>query len=199
MTAGAQAPSERTRLRRHPERGLHDQATVHAVLDEGLVAHVGILTDHGPVVLPMAYARVDATLYLHGAAGNALLRGAEESPVCATVTLLDGLVLARSAFHHSLNYRSVVVYGKGRRVADEAEQGMALAAIVDHVAPGRSSEARPPNAAELRSTRVLALDLGEASAKVREGPPIDDEADAAWPAWSGTIPLSLVRGTPLEA
>ena len=108
-------------------------------------------------------------------------------------------MLARSAFHHSLNYRSVVVYGKGRRVADEAEQGMALAAIVDHVAPGRSSEARPPNAAELRSTRVLALDLGEASAKVREGPPIDDEADAAWPAWSGTIPLSLVRGTPLEA
>ena len=174
-------------------------ATVHAVLDEGLVAHVGILTDHGPVVLPMAYARVGGTMYLHGAAGNALLRAAEDAPVCATVTLLEGLVLARSAFHHSLNYRSVVVYARGRRVADGAERGLALAAIVDHVAPGRSSVARPPDAAELRSTRVLALDLAEASAKVRAGPPIDDEADADWPAWSGTIPLALVRGSPIEA
>ena len=199
MTVDAQPPSERTRLRRHPERGDHDQATVHAVLDEGLVAHVGILTDHGPVVLPMAYARVDGTLYLHGAAGNALLRGAEDAPVCATVTLLDGLVLARSAFHHSLNYRSAVVFGTGRRVTDEAEHRLALAAIVDHVAPGRSAEARPPSASELRSTRVLALDLTEASAKARSGPPIDDDADAAWPAWSGTIPLTLVRGTPVEA
>jgi len=198
-TEGEGPPSERTRLRRHPERGGYDRASVHAVLDEGLVAHVGILTDHGPVVLPMAYARVATTLYLHGAAGNALLRAAKDAPVCATVTLLDGLVLARSAFHHSLNYRSVVVFGTGRRVADEAEHRLALAAIVDHVAPGRSGEARPSSASELRATRVLALDLAEASAKARSGPPVDDDADAAWPAWSGTIPLTLVRGTPVEA
>ncbi len=196
---GESPPTGRTRLRRHPERGVYDQATVHAILDEGLVAHVGILSDQGPVVLPMAYARVASTLYLHGAAGNALLRAAEDAPVCATVTLLDGLVLARSAFHHSLNYRSVVVYGTGRRVGDEDEHRLALAAIVDHVAAGRSAEARPPSASELRSTRVLALDLAEASAKTRSGPPVDDEADATWPAWSGTIPLTLVRGTPVEA
>ncbi len=192
-------PSERTRLRRHPERGRYDEATVHAVLDEGLVAHVGVVTDRGPLVLPMAYGRVGGTLYLHGAAGNALLRAAEDGPVCATVTLLDGLVLARSAFHHSMNFRAVVVFGTARRVIDEGEQRLALDAIVDKVAPGRAAEARPPTPAELRSTRVLALDLAEASAKVRTGPPVDDAADAGWPAWSGTIALTLVRGTALEA
>ena len=199
LPGGAHPPSERTRLRRHAERGGYDPATVHAVLDEGVVAHVGITTDHGPVVLPMAYARVAGTLYLHGAAGNALLRAAEDAPVCATVTLLDGLVLAKSAFHHSLNYRSVVVFGVGCRVEDEDERLLALAAIVDHVSSGRSAEARPPSASELRSTRVLALDLSEASAKVRSGPPLDDDADAGWPCWSGTIPLTLVRGAPIEA
>lgn len=199
MTTGDHPPSERSRLRRHPERGRYDEATVNAILDEGLVAHVGVVTEHGPVVLPMAYARVGNTLYLHGAAGNALLRAAEGASVCATVTLLDGLVLARSAFHHSMNYRAVVVFGSARRVEDETEQRLALAAIVDRVAPGRSAEARPPDPSELRSTRVLALDLAEASAKVRSGPPVDDEADAHWPAWSGTIPLTLVRGTPVEA
>lgn len=192
-------PSGRTRLRRHPERGAHDRAAVDAVLDEGLVAHVAVVADHGPVVLPMAYARVGSSLYVHGAAGNALLRAAEDAPVCATVTLLDGLVLAKSAFHHSLNYRSVVVFGTGRRVVDEAEHELALAAIVDRVVPGRWAAARPPTAAELRATRVVALDLTEASVKARTGPPVDDEADADWPAWSGTIPLSLVRGAPVEA
>ncbi len=199
VTVGNHAPSERSRLRRHPERGRFDKATVHAILDEGLVAHVGVVTDHGPVVLPMAYARVGGTLYIHGAAGNALLRGAEDAAVCATVTLLDGLVLAKSAFHHSMNYRAVVVFGVARRVGDEAEQRLALSAIVDRVAPDRSAEARPPSPTELRSTRVLALDLDEASAKVRSGPPVDDEADAAWPAWYGTIPLTLVRGVPVRA
>lgn len=134
-------PSARTRLRRHPERGGSDRAAMHAVLDEGLVAHVGVVADHGLVVLPMAYARIGSSLYLHGAAGNALLRAAEGVAVCATVTLLDGLVLAKSAFHHhSLNYRSVVVFGTGRLVVDEADHEMALAAIVDRVAPGRSAE-----------------------------------------------------------
>ena len=194
-----QPPSGRTRLRRHPERGRYDEATVHAILDEGLLAHVGVVTEEGPVVLPMAYARVDRTLYLNGAAGNALLRAAEEAPVCAAVTLLDGLVLAKSAFHHSMNFRSVVVFARGRKVEDESERRVALDAIVEHVVPGRTTEARPPSAAELRATRVLALDLGSASAKVRTGPPVDDEADATWPAWTGTIPLTLVRGQPLPA
>ena len=196
---GAPGPGKRTRLRRHPERGRYDEATVHAILDEGIIAHVGVLTDEGPVVLPMAYARVEATLYLHGAAGNALLRAAEQAPVCATVTLLDGLVLAKSAFHHSMNFRSVVVFASGRRVEDEGERRLALDAIVDHVVPRRSAEARPPTAGELRATRVLALDLDSASAKVRNGPPLDDEADAHWPAWTGTIPISLVRGVPIPS
>lgn len=198
MTSEPQLPS-RSRLRRHPERGRYDEATVHAILDEALVAHVGVVTERGPLVLPMAYARVDRTLYLHGAAGNAMLRSAEGQSVCATVTLLDGLVLAKSAFHHSMNYRAVVVFGLAQPLTDEAEQRMALDAIVDRVEPGRAAEARPPNPSELRSTRVVALELTEASAKVRTGPPIDDEADADWPAWSGTIPLSLVRGPAVEA
>ena len=188
-----------TRLRRHPERGRYDEATVHAILDEGIVAHVGVPTAEGPVVLPMAYARVGRTLYLHGAAGNAMLRAAEGRPVCATVTLLDGLVLARSAFHHSMNFRSVVVFAPGRPVVDADERSLALEAIVEHAVPGRTAEARPPNPSELRSTRVLALDLGHASAKVRSGPPIDDDADADWPAWAGVIPLAMVRGAPVPA
>lgn len=190
-------PAGRTRLRRHPERGRYDETTVHAILDAGIVAHVGVVTELGPVVLPMAYGRVGRTLYLHGAAGNALLRAAEDSPVCATVTILDGLVLARSAFHHSMNFRSVVVLATGRRVEDDAECRVALDAIVDHALPGRTGQARPPSPTELRATRVLAVDLVEASAKVRTGPPVDDEADAAWPAWTGTIPITLVRGTPI--
>jgi nitroimidazol reductase NimA-like FMN-containing flavoprotein (pyridoxamine 5'-phosphate oxidase superfamily) len=186
-----------TRLRRHPERGRYDELAVHAILDEGIVAHVGVITGRGPVVLPMAYARVGSTLYLHGAAGNAMLRAAEGHPVCATVTLLDGLVLAKSAFHHSMNFRSVVVFALGRRVEDEAERGLALDAIVEHAVPGRTAEARPPNPSELRATRVLALDLAHASAKVRSGPPIDDDGDGGWPAWTGVIPLALVRGAPV--
>jgi nitroimidazol reductase NimA-like FMN-containing flavoprotein (pyridoxamine 5'-phosphate oxidase superfamily) len=186
-------------LRRHPERGHYDEDTVHAILDDGIIAHIGVATERGPVVLPMAYARVGRTLYLHGAAGNALLRSAEGQPVCATVTLLDGLVLAKSAFHHSMNFRCVVVFAPGRRVEGEAERRLALDAIVEHTVPGRTAEARGPNPSELRSTRVLALDLAHASAKVRTGPPLDDEADAGWPAWTGVIPLTLVRGAPIPA
>ncbi len=199
MTDQTGPPGDRTRLRRHPERGRYDEGAVHAILDEAIVAHVGVLTELGPVVLPMAYGRIDRTLYLHGAAGNAMLGAAEGSPGCATVTLLDGLVLAKSAFHHSMNFRSVVVFAPGRRVEDEAERRLALDAIVDHIVPGRTAEARPPTESELRATRVLALDLGSASAKVRTGPPIDDEADADWPAWTGTIPITLVRGARVPA
>ncbi len=190
-------PSARTRVRRLGQRGRYDEATVHGILDDGIVAHVGVVTEHGPLVLPTAYARLGRTLYLHGAAGNALLRAGEGAPVCATVTLIDGLVLAKSAFHHSMNYRSVVVFAAGRHVEDEDERRRALDAIVEHIVPGRASEARPPNPSELRATRVLALDLGETSAKVRTGPPVDDEADADWPAWTGVIPLTQVRGTPV--
>jgi nitroimidazol reductase NimA-like FMN-containing flavoprotein (pyridoxamine 5'-phosphate oxidase superfamily) len=192
-------PSGRTRLRRHPERGRYDEATVHAILDDGVLAHVGVVAEAGPVVLPMAYARVGRTMYLHGAAGNALLRAGEGAPVCATVTVLDGLVLAKSAFHHSMNFRCVVVFADGRRVEDDGERRLALDAIVEHVQPGRAAEARPPSPTELRATRVLALDLATASAKVRTGPPVDDEVDADWPAWTGVIPLTLVRGAPVPS
>lgn len=172
---------------------------MHAILDEGIVAHVGVSTEPGPVVLPMAYGRVGRTLYLHGAAGNALLRAAEGTPVCATVTLLDGLVLAKSAFHHSMNFRSVVVFAPGRRVEDEDERRLALDAIVEHIVPGRTGEARAPSPSELRATRVLALDLAGSSAKVRTGPPVDDEADEDWPAWTGIIPITVVRGDPVQS
>jgi nitroimidazol reductase NimA-like FMN-containing flavoprotein (pyridoxamine 5'-phosphate oxidase superfamily) len=193
-------PTGRTTLRRLPARGAHDQETVHAILDEGLVAHVAVMTDIGPRVIPTTYARLDETVYVHGSAANHLLRtAASDVEVCLAVTLLDGLVLARSAFHHSMNYRSVVVYGRATKVTDPAEKRRALDAIVDHVRSGRSREARPPTDDELRSTLVLALPLREVSAKVRSGGPLDDEADLAWPVWAGVIPLSLVAGDPVPA
>jgi uncharacterized protein len=179
-------PTERTRIRRLPDRGDYDRQTVHAILDEALVAHV---------VLPLTFARVDETIYFHGAVANHLLRTAKGgTDVCVTVTLLDGLVLAKSAFHHSMNYRCVVVMGQARVVEDAGEKLLALDAIVDRVAPDRSKEARSPNDSELRSTLVLALPLVEVSAKIRSGGPIDDEADAEWPAWAGVIPVRLVQG-----
>jgi uncharacterized protein len=188
-------PTERTRIRRLPDRGDYDRQTVHAILDEALVAHVGITTPEGPVVLPLTFARVDETIYFHGAVANHLLRTAKGgTDVCLTVTLLDGLVLAKSAFHHSMNYRCVVVMGQARVVEDAGEKLLALDAIVDRVAPDRSKEARSPNDSELRSTLVLALPLVEVSAKIRSGGPIDDEADAEWPAWAGVIPVRLVQG-----
>ena len=193
-----EAPSARTTVRRHAERGRYDDASIDEVLAEAIVAHVGVVTDHGPVVLPMAFGRIGSTLYLHGAAGNALLKAAEGAPVCATITILDGLVLARSAFSHSMNHRSLVVYGTGRTVTDPDEARRALDAIVDHTVPGRSLEARPPTDAELRQTRVLALELGEASAKVRTGGPLDKEEDLALDVWAGVIPITTVRGEPVR-
>lgn len=192
------APTERTRVRRLPERARYDRETVHAILDEGLIAHIGFATDGVPFVIPTTYVRIDEVVYLHGSPASRMLRTLEKGvSVCATVTLLDGLVLARSAFHHSMNYRSVVVMGRAHEVEDAAEKARVFAALVDHVVPGRAADARAANDFELRFTKLLALPLDEASVKLRSGPPIDDAEDMAHPAWAGVIPLELRPGTPL--
>ncbi|MGZ4357572.1 MAG: pyridoxamine 5'-phosphate oxidase family protein [Gaiellaceae bacterium] len=189
-------PSRATRVRRHPERGRYEREVVDAVLDAALVSHVGFAVER-PFVIPMIHARVADTLYLHGSPGSRLLRALERGvDVCVTATLVDGLVLARSQFHHSLNYRSAVVLGRARLVADDEEKRRALRAIVDHVLPGRADDSRGPSRKELLATKVLALAIDEASAKVRTGPPIDDEEDAALPFWSGVVPLTTTPGRP---
>lgn len=190
-------PTPRTTLRRRSNRGSYDRALIDAILDEGLVCHVGFAVEGQPFVIPMAYARAGSELYVHGAVASRMLGVlASGAPACVTVTLLDGLVLARSAFHHSMNYRSVVILGTARVVDEADEKRAALDAIVEHVLPGRSTEARAPTPEELRATSVLAFPITEASAKVRSGPPIDLEADYALPCWAGVIPLSIVAGTP---
>jgi uncharacterized protein len=187
--------TERTRVRRLPERAAYDRETVHAILDEGFVCHVGFVVDGQPYVIPTGYARAGETLYLHGSTGSRLgLRPG--GPVCVTVTLVDGLVLARSAFHHSMNYRSVTVLGRTRPVDDPREKEAALRAFVEHVIPGRSDEIRRGDRSELAATVVLAVPLQEVSAKVRTGPPKDDEEDYSLPVWSGVLPLALVPGSP---
>jgi nitroimidazol reductase NimA-like FMN-containing flavoprotein (pyridoxamine 5'-phosphate oxidase superfamily) len=192
------APTDRTTLRRKRERGSHDRALIEQVLDEGLVCHVGFATERGPVVLPMTYARVGDQLYIHGATGNDMLRNlAGGVDVCVTVTLLDGLVFARSAFHHSMNYRCVVLFGRAERVADEAELLVMAAALLDHLAPGRSADARPPTSEELRATLVLRLPITEGSAKVRAGGPIDDAEDLELPVWAGVVPMRLEAASPI--
>jgi uncharacterized protein len=203
MADTADSPTElrrsaRTQLRRKRERGSHDRSLVHAVLDEGLVCHVGVCEGGAPKVLPTTYARVGDVVYLHGAPGNHVLRTlAAGAEACLTVTLLDGVVLARSAFHHSMNYRSVVLFGVPRRVEDPAEKRAAVAAVVDHVAPGRSADARPPTDAELTSTLVVAFPIGEGSAKVRRGGPLDDDADLGLAVWAGVVPLETVSLAPV--
>ena len=189
--------TDRTTLRRRRERGRDDRALLDAILDEALIAHVGFTADHGPVVLPMTYARIGDDLYLHGAVANALLRAAAGGvDVCVTVTLLDGLVLARSAFHHSMNYRCAVLFGRAEAVTDTAELQAMSAALVDHLAPGRSADARRPTDEELRATLVIKLRIGEASVKVRTGGPVDDDEDLALPVWAGVVPLRLTPGPP---
>jgi nitroimidazol reductase NimA-like FMN-containing flavoprotein (pyridoxamine 5'-phosphate oxidase superfamily) len=196
MTAAA--PSERTRVRRLPDRGVYDRAAIDAILDEGLVCHVGFVADAQPFVIPCVYGRIGDRLYLHGSSGSRMLRAlADGSPICVNVTLIDGLVLARSAFHHSLNYRSVVVLGRATRIDDAEERLAALRAIVEHVVPGRWQASRRPSAAELAQTLVVALPLDESSAKVRAGDPKDDAEDLALDVWAGTVPLSLVAGKPV--
>ncbi len=191
-------PTSRTALRRRHERGTYERDVVDAVLDEGLVCHVGFNAAHGPVVLPMTYVRVGDDLYVHGASGNDMLRHlVGEADVCVTVTLLDGLVFARSAFHHSMNYRCVVLFGRPVRVTDLDELQAMAAALLDHLAPGRSADARPPTAEELRATLVIRLPITEGSAKVRTGGPIDDPEDLELGVWAGVVPVGFAAGPPV--
>jgi hypothetical protein len=190
--------SDRVRVRRISERGDYEPATIRSVLDEGIVAHVGVSTPDGPVVLPMAYGHDGDTLYLHGALGNALLGGAVDAELCATVTLLDGLVLARTPFHNSMNYRCVVVRGRGRRVEEPDEHERALRIITDHVV-ATWDHGRPPSPSDLRRTLVLALPLDESSAKVRSGDPVDEPQDLDGPHWAGTVAVHTTFGPPLPA
>ena len=184
------APTERTTVRRLPKRGSYDRAVLDAILDEGLVCHVGFAVSGQPYVIPTTYGRVGDRLYLHGSAASRMLKELRGGiPVCVTVTHLDGLVLARSAFHHSMNYRSAVVLGMAEEVVDAEERGAALRAIVDHVVPGRWDTVRSPSEIELRATLVLRLAIDEASAKIRTGPPVDDDADYDLPCWAGVLPL----------
>jgi nitroimidazol reductase NimA-like FMN-containing flavoprotein (pyridoxamine 5'-phosphate oxidase superfamily) len=182
----------RTKLRRLPKRGAHDRATIDAILDEALVAHVGFVHDGRPAVIPTLHARVGDEVYVHGSSASRALRAlATGIDVCLTVTLLDGLVLARSAFHHSVNYRSVVLYGTARAVEDHGQRAQALEAFTEKLLPGRWADVRRPSPKELKATSVLALPIDEGSAKVRTGPPIDDDEDHALDTWAGVVPLEL--------
>src|SRR5689334_14903795 len=184
--------SERTTIRRLPRRAAYDRATVEAILDEALHCHLGFAVDGQPYVIPTIHARAADRVYVHGSAASRMLRATGAGiPVCLTVTLVDGLVFARSAFHHPMNYRSVVVLGAARAVVEPEEKLAALHAIVEHVAPGRWGTVRPPSEQELRATTVLAVPLDEVSAKLRTGPPLDDEEDYALACWAGVLPLRL--------
>jgi hypothetical protein len=192
--------TDRSRLRRHPERGSHDREEVYAILDAGLVCHVGLVLDGRPLVIPMAYGRQGDRLFLHGAAVGRLLKQlAGGIQACVTVTHVDGVVLARSTFHSSLNYRSVVAFGQARRLEDAAQRSEALEAIVEQIAPGRSAEAREPNEAELGATEVVEFLIEEANAKTRTGPPVEPETDRSFPVWAGVVPLTQVAGNPVPA
>jgi nitroimidazol reductase NimA-like FMN-containing flavoprotein (pyridoxamine 5'-phosphate oxidase superfamily) len=192
-------PTQRTTLKRIPKRANYECETVYQILDEGLVCHVGFVVDGQPFVIPTAYGRVEDKLYIHGSPASRMLRSLQEGiPVCITVTLIDGLVLARSAFHHSMNYRSVVVFGTASIVSNPEEKLEALHAFTEHVVPGRWEEVRQPSRSELTGTLVLSLPLVEASAKVRTGPPSDDEADYSIPVWAGEIPLRVVADAPID-
>jgi len=194
----ATAPSQRTRVHRAPARAAYDRATIDAILDEGLVAQLGFAVDGQPYVIPTLHARAGDTVYIHGSAASRMIRTLTAgAPACLSVTLVDGLVLARSAFHHSMNYRSVVVLGEARAVADPAELLVALEAFTEKLVPGRWDEVRLPSAKELKGTRALAMSLDEASAKVRLGPPVDDDEDYGVDVWAGVIPLGVSAGAPV--
>jgi nitroimidazol reductase NimA-like FMN-containing flavoprotein (pyridoxamine 5'-phosphate oxidase superfamily) len=195
---GAAPPSGRTKVRKS-ERAAYDRSAIYAILDEALICHVGFVVDEQPYVIPTIHARVEDRLYIHGAAATRMLRVMRGgAPVCVTVTLLDGLVMARSAFHHSMNYRSVVVLGTAADVTDAGEKLNALQAIVEHIAPGRWADCRRPNSKELVRTQVLSLPISEASAKVRTGPPGDEAEDYDLGVWAGEIPLKLTASPPID-
>jgi nitroimidazol reductase NimA-like FMN-containing flavoprotein (pyridoxamine 5'-phosphate oxidase superfamily) len=192
-------PTQRTQVKRLPDRGAYDSETVFRILDEGLICHVGFSMDGQPYVIPTGFARVEDTLYIHGSAASRMLRTlAEGVQVCVTVTLLDGLVLARSAFHHSMNYRSVVMLGRATLVSDPAEKIKALEAFTEHIVRGRWNDVRLPTESELKATTVLALPLAEVSAKIRKGPPKDDAEDYELPIWAGVVPLTIAPAAPID-
>jgi nitroimidazol reductase NimA-like FMN-containing flavoprotein (pyridoxamine 5'-phosphate oxidase superfamily) len=195
----AYAPTLRTQLRRLPKRGVFDKEQVHSILDEGFFCHVGFVVDGQPYVIPTGYARLGDQIYIHGSAASRMLRSLDKGiDVCVTVTLLDGFVLARSAFHHSMNYRSVVVLGKARLVTDPQEKLEALRSFTNHIVPDRWEEVRPVTEQELKATSVLAVPLEEVSAKIRSGPPIDDEEDYSLPIWAGVVPVRIETGEPVS-
>jgi uncharacterized protein len=195
----AQMPTARTRVVREAHRAVYDRETAYRILDEGFFCHVGFVVDGQPFVIPTSYGRKEASLYIHGSAASRMLRQMkDELPVCITVTLLDGLVLARSVFNHSMNYRSVVVLGKAMLVDNPAEKLAALRILSEHILPGRWDDARQPNERELKQTSVLRVPIEEFSAKVRTGPPIDDEEDYSFPTWAGVIPLEMKPGALID-
>src|ERR1700690_4388404 len=188
-------PTARTRVVREAHRGVYERTAAYAILDEGFTCHVGFVLDGQPFVIPTSFGRSGDNLYIHGSAASRMLRNLDEGiAVCVTVTLLDGLVLARSIFNHSMNYRSVVVLGVARAVTDPTEKLEALRLLSEHILPGRWVESRQPNEKELKATLVMRLPITEFSAKVRQGPPVDDEEDYAFPTWAGVIPLEMVPG-----
>ncbi|PYX17823.1 MAG: pyridoxamine 5'-phosphate oxidase family protein [Acidobacteria bacterium] len=193
------SPTARTRVTREPERAVYDRAAAYQVLDEGFICHVGFVVDNQPFVIPTGYGRSGDNLYIHGSAASRMLRNLDQGiAVCVTVTLLDGLVLARSIFNHSMNYRSVVVLGTAVAVEDSAEKLQALRALSEHILPGRWEESRQPNERELKATLVMRLPITEYSAKMRTGPPIDNEEDYSFLTWAGVVPLQMVAGSPIN-
>jgi uncharacterized protein len=192
-------PTPRTRVVREPQRAVYDRDAVNQILDEAFLCHVGFVADGQPFVIPTSYGRDGDVLYIHGSAASRLLRNLEQGvPVCITATLVDGLVLARSVFNHSMNYRSVVILGTATPVDDPAEKLAALRALSEHILPHRWDDSRQPNEKELKATSVLRIPINEFSAKVRVGPPVDDEEDYSFPTWAGVIPLEMNSGTPIR-
>jgi nitroimidazol reductase NimA-like FMN-containing flavoprotein (pyridoxamine 5'-phosphate oxidase superfamily) len=196
--SASETPSTRTRVVREPQRAIYDREAVYRILDEGFICHVGFVIDGQPFVIPTSYGRSGDTLYIHGSAASRMLRNLDQGvPVCITVTLLDGLVLARSIFNHSMNYRSVVILGTATVVQDPAEKLEALQRLSEHILPGRWAESRQPNEQELKATFALRVPIDEFSAKVRQGPPMDDEDDYSFRTWAGVIPLRTIPGQPV--
>ncbi|MEP6972796.1 MAG: pyridoxamine 5'-phosphate oxidase family protein [Actinomycetota bacterium] len=197
----AEAPSQRVRVHRHPERGVYDRVTIDAILDEALICHLAWVAPEGePRVIPTIHVRVDDTLYVHGSQASRTLRALHAgAQICIEATIVDGLVLARSTPKHSMNYRSVVVFGSPREVTDRDEMNVAQRALTEHVVPGRTADAREPNDLEYKETAIFALPLEEASAKIRTGPPIDPDEDLALDVWAGVIPIHTVAGEPEPA